>query len=136
MVIDTSAIAAILFGEPESDAFLRVIVTDETRLIGAPTRVEAGIVVEARKGELGRSALERLLREADVETVPFDDELVELALEAWRRFGKGRHVAGLDFGDCFAYALSVAREEPLLFKGDDFSLTDVSVASGVEPPPA
>lgn len=132
MVIDTSALAAILFDEPECESFLRWIAADEIRLIAAPTRVETGVVLEARKGQHGRSALELLIREAEVETVPFDSEHAELALDAWRRFGKGRHEAGLNFGDCFAYALAAASGEPLLFKGDDFSKTDVLVAGQQE----
>jgi ribonuclease VapC len=89
------------------------------------TRVELGIVVEARFGAPGRDLVDRFLRDAAVELVDVTAEMAERAISAWRRYGKGRHAAGLNFGDCFAYALAKATGEPLLFKGDDFARTDI-----------
>ena len=125
MVVDTSAISAILFGEPEGAAFLRALAGPERKIMSAFTRLEASIVVEARKGEAGARALAELLAASGVDTVPFDIGQAELALDAWRRYGKGRHPAGLNLGDCAAYALARFSGEPLLHKGEDFSKTDV-----------
>ena len=126
MVIDTSAIAAILFNEPERASFNEEIEADDTCLISAATLVEIGLVVEARKGELGRSELELFVYESELSIVPFDAVQADLARFAWRTYGKGRHPAGLNFGDCFSYALAKATDEPLLFKGNDFSRTDIA----------
>ncbi|HUO54116.1 MAG TPA: type II toxin-antitoxin system VapC family toxin [Rhodoblastus sp.] len=128
MVVDTSALAAILFLEPEAADFARMLAAAPLRLLSAVTRVELSIVVEARKGEAGRAVLERLLREGEFETAPVTARHADLAIEAYRRFGKGRHRAGLNIGDCFSYALAKATGESLLFKGDDFSQTDVPMA--------
>ena len=125
MVIDTSAIAAILFDEPESDAFDKLIAADPVCLVSAVSRVEAAFVVEGRKREAGRERLERFFRLTEAEIVVVTPEQVDLAIEAFRRFGKGRHKAGLNIGDCFAYALAKATGEPLLYKGGDFAHTDV-----------
>ncbi|MGB3694952.1 MAG: type II toxin-antitoxin system VapC family toxin [Spirulinaceae cyanobacterium] len=125
MVIDTSAIAAILFDEPERTDFIDKIAAAKSRLIGAPTLLECKIVVEVRKGALGRSELELFVSEAELSVVPFDETQVNLAILAWQQYGKGRHPAGLNFGDCFAYALAKATGEPLLFKGLDFAQTDI-----------
>jgi ribonuclease VapC len=126
MVIDTSAIAAILFNEPERASFNQKIGFDDTRLISAATLVEITLVVEARKGELGRSQLDLFVYEAGLDIVPFDAVQADLARLAWRTYGKGRHPAGLNLGDCFSYALAKATGEPLLFKGKDFSQTDIT----------
>ena len=95
------------------------------RLISTGTLIEAAIVVEARLGEAGGREFDLWLQRAGVEQVPVDAEQADLARRAWRRFGKGRHPAGINYGDCFAYALAASRDEPLLFKGDDFAKTDV-----------
>jgi len=96
--------------------------------IAAPGLVEAYMVCEGRAGENGARQLDALLERLGPEIVPFTAELAGIAQEGWRRFGKGRHPASLNLGDCFAYALAKARNEPLLFKGDDFSRTDVKAA--------
>ena len=128
MVIDTSAIAAVLFQETDAPAFEEALARDERRLISAVTRVEAACVVEGRKGEQGRLALEALLDALGAEIVPVDVSQANLAIAAFRAYGKGRHPAGLNIGDCFSFALAKALGEPLLFKGNDFSLTDLSPA--------
>ena len=128
MVIDTSAIMAVLKLEAEAVAFAEIIEGAERKLISAGTVLEAGIVVEGRSQGGGRE-LDGFLAAARIEIVPFDAEQAGIAREAFRRFGKGRHPAGLNFGDCIAYALSQHAGEPLLYKGDDFSKTDVVRAS-------
>ncbi len=128
MVIDSSAIVAILLGEPEAQAFIRTIASAPKRLVAAFTALEAAVVIEARKGPAGGRELDLLFHEAGIDLVGMDVEQVALAREAYRRFGKGRHPAGLNLGDCCAYALAVQCGEPLLFKGDDFSKTDVTSA--------
>ncbi len=129
MVIDSSAVIAILFDEPERRTFTLAIERDPRRLISAGNLLECALLAEARRGESAGRELDLLLHRADVQTIPVDANQVELARSAWRHFGKGRHPAALNFGDCFAYALSAAAEEPLLFKGEDFARTDVAVAS-------
>lgn len=124
MVIDTSALLAILFDEPEQSAFRAAIDPDATRLTSAATLLEAAMVVLGKLGEAGVAELGALVRAADIEAAAFGPEQVELVLDAFRRFGKGRHPAALNFGDCFSYALAKATGEPLLFKGADFSRTD------------
>ncbi len=128
MVIDSSALIAIMEGEPERRPFIEAITTADTRLVGAPTMLEASMVVLSRTGEGRLQDLRDFCTRGAVETVPFGPEHVELAVDAFRRFGKGRHPAGLNFGDCFSYALAKATGEPLLFKGDDFSQTDIKRA--------
>lgn len=127
MVIDSSAIIAILALEPESARLAQAIEADPNRLISAATIVEAGLVIESRYGAAGGREFDLLVAKADfsIETVTADH--ADVAREAWRRFGKGRHPAGLNFGDCFSYALARISGEPLLFKGGDFASTDVSV---------
>jgi ribonuclease VapC len=125
MVIDTSALIAVLFGEPEAESFARALAGDPKKLISAFNALESGIVVEARKGEAGGRELDLLLHHARIEIVAINIEQVELARSAWRNFGKGNHPAGLNIGDCCAYALAKYSGEPLLFKGNDFSQTDV-----------
>lgn len=127
MVIDTSAVMAILLVESAAERLVSAIEGDPTRLISAATVVESSLVLLGRYGETGDPMLDRLLRSIGAEVVPVGDEQVALARDAALRFGRGRHPAGLNFGDCFSYALSVARGEPLLFVGDDFSKTDVVV---------
>ena len=126
MVLDSSAVLAVLFDEPERRAFTLSIERDPRRLMSAGNVLESALVAEARRGESAGRELDLLLHRADVQVVPVDADQVELARSAWRRFGKGRHPAGLNFGDCFAYALAVASGEPLLFKGEDFRRTDIA----------
>ena len=128
MVVHSSALMAILRGEPEGPAFRQAIRTAANRLMAAPTRVEAAMVALGRGGEPGLEQMQALIERLELEVVPFSDEQATLAIEAFRRFGKGRHPAGLNFGDCFSYALAKATGEPLLFKGDDFSRTDIKPA--------
>jgi ribonuclease VapC len=125
MVLDTSAILAILLNEPEIDPFSIAIESDPVRLLSAASLVESSMVIEARHGEVGRRELDLLLQTIGVEIVAVDTHQAEIARHAFRTFGKGRHAAGLNFGDCFSYALSQVAGEPLLFKGDDFSKTDI-----------
>ncbi len=125
MIVDTSALIAVLRREPEADRFLdRLLATSEVR-ISAGTLLEIRIVAE-RDG--GSAELEELLATLGIEVVPVDARQVDLAFDGFRRFGKGRHPAALNFGDLFAYALARAMDEPLLFKGDDFNRTDVKAA--------
>ncbi len=128
MVVDSSALMAILRGEPEEPAFRQAIRTAANRLMAAPTRVESAMVALGRGGEPGLEQMQALIERLDLEVVPFTHDQATLAIDAFRRFGKGRHPAGLNFGDCFSYALAKATGEPLLFKGDDFSRTDVKPA--------
>jgi ribonuclease VapC len=128
MVIDTSALVAILFGEPEAADFTRLIVGAPVRLLSAVTRVELSFVVEGRKGEAGRADVEVLLRDGDFDVANVTATQAEIAISAFRRYGKGRHPAGLNIGDCFSYALAAATGHPLLFKGNDFSRTDIQPA--------
>jgi ribonuclease VapC len=128
MVLDTSALAAVLFDEPERDEFVRKIVAAPRRLISSATLVESSIVVESRRGEAAGRELDLFLHRAKVRTVAVDEEQAEVARAAWRRYGRGRHPAGLNFGDLFAYALARTSAEQLLFKGDDFAMTDVQPA--------
>jgi ribonuclease VapC len=125
MVIDTSAILAVLFKEPEAAEFLDRIASDPVRLVSAAGVLEASMVIETRYGETGGHELDLFLDRIAVEIVPIDAELTEAARHAWRRYGKGRHPASLNFGDCFSYAVAAVRHEPLLFKGNDFSSTDI-----------
>ncbi|MEZ4416146.1 MAG: type II toxin-antitoxin system VapC family toxin [Gemmatimonadota bacterium] len=125
MVLDTSAITCMLLGEPEAARMEAAVEADSVRLISAATTVEVSIVLEAKLGEPGVWAFDHWLNVMAAVTLDVNAAHAELARRAYRRFGKGRHVAGLDYGDCFAYAACAATGEPLLFKGDDFSQTDL-----------
>jgi ribonuclease VapC len=125
MVLDTSALLALLLDEPEAEAFRTAVEDDTTRMVSAATLLETALVIEARKGEPGGRELDSLIHKAEMVVVAVDAEHVSEARRAYRRFGKGRHAAGLNFGDIFAYALTRTSGEPLLFKGDDFAKTDV-----------
>jgi ribonuclease VapC len=131
MVIDTSALLAILNNEPDAVAFEAAVEKDPIRLMSVGTYLETAIVVESRKGEAGGRELDLWLHRAEVELVPVDVEHADLARSAYRRYGRGRHPAGLNYGDCFAYALAKSSAEPLLFKGEDFSQTDVASVEAV-----
>ena len=126
IVVDTSAVVAVLFGEAGGDAIAQKL-TASPRVMSAATRVELGIVIEAKTGAAGTQLLEEFLSRVDMQIEPVDARLAEEALVCWRRFGKGRHAAGLNFGDTFSYALARRLGQPLLFVGDDFSRTDVLV---------
>ena len=129
MVIDTSALMAILLGEPEAEAFARALASNAKVLLSAFSALEAAIIIESKKGAAGSRELDLLLHRAHIEIIPFTPEQQEFAISAWRRFGKGRHPAGLNIGDCCSYALARLTNEPLLFKGDDFSQTDITPVS-------
>ncbi len=126
MVIDTSALVAILQGEPERRRFIEAIEASDARLISAATFVEISIVIDVRYGTEGLRDLDHFIGRAGIELVPVDAEHSAAARVAFSRFGKGRHRAGLNFGDCFSYALALVIGQPLLFKGDDFVHTDVA----------
>ena len=126
MVLDTSALLALLLDEPEAEDFRIAVEDDTTRLVSAATLLETALVIEARKGEPDGRELDTLIRAAEIAVVPVDAEHVTEARRAYRRFGEGRHAAGLNVGDVFAYALARTAGEPLLFKGDDFAKTDIA----------
>jgi ribonuclease VapC len=126
MVIDSSAIVAILFGEPEARAFAHAIDQDPMRLMSAVSVLEATMVVESELGEAGGRELDLLLHRAGIEVIGFPAEQLDAARHAFRGYGRGRHPAGLNFGDCFSYALAKSTGQPLLFKGNDFARTDVA----------
>jgi ribonuclease VapC len=127
MVIDTSALAAIFFAEPERETFLAAITAADTRLISAASVVEAGMVIESRQGEAAGREFDLFVVRADLQVIPVDAEQADVARSAWRQYGKGRHPAALNFGDCFSYALAKSTGEPLLAKGTDFAATDIVV---------
>ncbi len=131
MVIDTSALVAILFGESEASIFSKAIADDTRKLISAFNALETGIVVEAKKGEAGGREFDLLLHRAQIEIVAVNADQVEIAMAAWRKYGKGNHPAGLNIGDCCAYALARYSGEPLLFKGNDFSQTDIQAVPNI-----
>ena len=135
MVIDTSALLAILLNEPERRRFNELIAASGKRLLSAASLVEAGMVLEVRGGEAAGRELDLFLHRARFEVVPLDADQAEIARTAFRRYGKGRHPAGLNFGDCLAYAAAKATGEPLFFKGEDFSKTDIPAPSPDERPP-
>jgi ribonuclease VapC len=125
MVLDTSAVLAILQDEPERRAFTEALEAAETRAMSTANFVESSIVLEARYGPDGVRDFDLLLSKAQIALVALDVDQADLARQAFRRFGKGRHRASLNLGDCFAYALARSLGEPLLFKGDDFRHCDV-----------
>jgi len=128
VILDSSALVAIALDEPERGDFIRAI--DEARVVGvgAPTLAEAGIVLTARSGADASSILSELVATADAVIIEFGDAHWREALSAWSRFGRSRHPAGLNFGDCLAYATASVAGEPLLAKGDDFGQTDIPLA--------
>ena len=127
MVIDTSALAAIFFAEPDRQKFLAAITAAGSRLISATSVLETGIVIESRQGEAAGREFDLFVVRANLQIVPVDAEQADLARSAWRKYGKGRHSAGLNFGDCFSYALAKATGESLLAKGTEFGRTDIAV---------
>lgn len=127
MVLDTSVIVAILLGQAEAAALHQLLVVQSPSLVGSPTLAEAGIVLQGRIGQTGLAALRGFLVEYDVHAVPFGEEHWRLAAQAFGRFGKGRHPAGLNFGDCLTYATAKLAARPLLCVGDDFAQTDLEL---------
>lgn len=128
MILDTSAVVAVIRDEQDMTRLIEAIEGAAVVGIGTPTLVEASIVIVRRMGIGGRLALGRFLEENDVVTIPFGDEHWHVAAEADIRYGKGRHPAALNFGDCMTYATAQVAEHPLLFIGDDFAQTDVPSA--------
>ena len=128
MIVDTSALVAILYREPEAESFVQIIHQADICRISVANHVELAMVVERQLGPDGMRQAETFLRRAGILIEPVTLDHGDLARQAFLDFGKGRHKAGLNFGDCFAYALAKASAEPLLFKGNDFALTDVEAA--------
>ena len=126
MVLDSSTVIALLLEDPDADAIRLTIADSVTRLMSAATLLEAALVIENRYGEAGGRELDLLLSKLGIVIVPVDAEQIAEARKAWRRFGRGRHAAALNYGDLFSYALSRTSGEPLLFKGEDFARTDVA----------
>jgi ribonuclease VapC len=125
MIVDTSAALAVVLGEPGFEAFASAISGSETRRISAASFLEASIVAETRAGDRGLRQFDSFIRESELAIEPVTHEHALIAREGFSNYGKGRHPAGLNFGDCFAYALAKSTGEPLLFKGEDFRQTDV-----------
>ena len=129
IVVDTSAIVALLLAEEDADRFRGALAVDPIPMISAPTYLERSIVLGARIGILAKSRIEGLMTLANIEVAPFTQAQATIAADAWRRYGRGSgSPAKLNFGDCFSYALAVALAAPLLFKGEDFGATDVTAA--------
>lgn len=128
MILDTSAVLSILLREPDYEHYKRAITEAERCLMSAANFLETAIVLEARTSFAGGHELDLLIEEAPIQLVAVTADHAQAARRAWRQFGKGNHPAALNFGDCFAYALAKETGEPLLFKGNDFALTDIEVA--------
>ena len=128
MIVDTSAIVAIIFKEPGHETWREKIADTAVIGIGAPTLVECGIVLSARLNQDARGLLGRFLYDANIVTIPFSEDHFGVAIGAWLKYGKGRHAAGLNFGDCLTYAVAKLANMPLLFVGEDFSKTDLQLA--------
>jgi ribonuclease VapC len=128
MIVDSSAIVAILLREPGYEQLLDCLAADENAGIGAPTLAETGIVLVAKMGLMARTLLARFIDEAELVVVPFDDDHWQVATDAFVRFGKGLHTAALNFGDCMTYAVARLADEPLLYVGKDFVQTDLRSA--------
>ena len=127
MIVDTSALLAVLFQKEDAPRFETLIAASSCRMSVANV-LEAAMVVEGRGGRPAGDALDAFLASADITAMPISTDQLDIAREAWRRYGKGNHPAALNFGDCFAYALASTENEPLLFKGGDFAQTDVPSA--------
>jgi ribonuclease VapC len=125
MVIDSSAFLAIFLNEPERERFVRLLQEDGARLVSAGTLLETSIALEGKRGDAAGVELDVFIHRLQIDVVPVDSAQVEIARAAWRRYGKGRHPAGLKYGDCFAYALAKSSGEALLAKGKDFERTDI-----------
>lgn len=125
MVVDSSALIAILQLEPEAEAFTTALHDAAQPLLSAATYVEASVLIGSRRGEGGVSDLDELISQVGIEIMPLTLGQALIARDAYARYGKGRHPASLNLGDCFAYALAKERDLPLMFKGNDFALTDI-----------
>lgn len=128
MIIDTSAVLAILFAEDDAERYAEAIATAQVRLISAANYLEAGVVVDNQIGAAAGRQLDAMISRAEISIETVTREQADIARQAYLDFGKGNHAAGLNFGDCFAYALSKSTGLPLLFKGNDFSKTDLASA--------
>lgn len=128
MILDTSAIIAITLKEPDFESLFGKLIEAENAAIGSPTLLETAIVLSARLRQDARGFLSRFIMEGEIVTVPFGDAHFSVAVDAWLRYGKGRHTAALNFGDCMSYATASLAGEPLLCVGDDFVHTDLSLA--------
>ena len=128
MIVDTSAVLAVMFGEPDAERYERAIAEASRCRMSVVSFLEAAIVLESRTGAEAGHELDLFLERAPIELAPVTPDHAQAARRAWRRFGKGNHPAGLNFGDCFAYALAEATREPLLFKGRGLALTDLEAA--------
>jgi ribonuclease VapC len=129
MVVDTSALVAILKVEPDASTLLSRLGNSGTNRISTAMLLEAQMVVISQMGEAGVPELELLMNRAQIQVVPFNADHMRWALHGWRHYGKGLHRAALNLGDCFSYGLAKAMDAPLLFKGEDFQYTDVKVAA-------
>ena len=127
IVVDTSAVVALAVGEPTAPAIQHHLEVASTRSMAAATVVELGMVLTGRVGDEGQRRLDRFLDDAEVDVIAFDERLAMLAIDGFRRYGKGRHPAALNLGDCFTYALAAARGEPVLCTGDDFRRTNLDI---------
>ena len=128
MILDASALLAVIFREPGHERLVDAMMRADVVAVGTPTLTETGIVLHARLGDAGRGMLERILDEFGIEEIPFGSVHWREAVDAFRRFGKAHHPAGLNFGDCLTYAAARLSGEPLLFVGEDFGRTDVERA--------
>jgi ribonuclease VapC len=128
VIVDSSAVVAVLLREPGFEPILDRLSEESAAAIGAATLAETGIVLAAKLGVGGKSLLVRFVQEASLDTVPLGDEHWRVAIDAYLRFGKGRHPARLNFGDCLTYAVAQIAQEPLLYIGDDFTKTDIEPA--------
>ncbi|MGI8771944.1 MAG: type II toxin-antitoxin system VapC family toxin [Acidobacteriaceae bacterium] len=126
MVIDSSAVLAILLQEEDAKVFSRTVEEHTFRFLSAVSYVEVMCVAEGRKGRLGEDDIIRFFRDSGVSIVPFDESMARVAVKAFQRFGKGRHPAQLNFGDCMVYALARSLNQPILCKGNDFRQTDIA----------
>ena len=129
MIIDTSALVSILDQEAEAERLARAIAAASERMLSAANLVETGIVMQVRRGDEAARDLDLLLAKLKIDIIPVSGKQANLARKAFQHYGRGRHPAKLNFGDCFAYALAKDSSGPLLFKGNDFSQTDITIAS-------
>lgn len=125
MIVDTSALLAILYAEEDAEKYARMIASTERVLISAGSYLEAGVVIDRQRGAAAGRQFDALVARANITVEPVTRQQADIARQAYLDFGKGSHPAGLNFGDCFSYALAKHLREPLLFKGDDFAQTDV-----------
>ena len=128
MIVDSSAAVAILLQEEDADMLFATLAARRARYMGAPTYLETSMVVTGRRPNQAAERVDRFIRETEIILLPFTAAAARVAVEAFLRYGKGRHKAGLNFGDCISYAVAKTEMMPLLFKGDDFRLTDIEAA--------